>query len=95
MNYLADMDGTAAKTSSVSTLFDVNEAAEKLYDRGAWEPISSQRGEAAVFMQEGKARCSDWQPLSSALRVKAPDIDDYKKLSRTMKYLEREHSTCP
>jgi hypothetical protein len=80
----ADMGGTAPTPAS-SYLFDVNDSAEKLPE----ELGNLYHHNAAKLLFLCKRARPDVQPATAFLctRVKAPDVDDYKKLSRTMKYL--------
>jgi hypothetical protein len=79
-----DMSGTAT-TPAASHLFDVNESAEKL--PAAIGNIYHHNAAKLLFLCK-RAR-PDVQPATAFLctRVKLPDVDDYKKLTRTMKYL--------
>jgi Reverse transcriptase (RNA-dependent DNA polymerase) len=80
----ADMSGTV-RTPAASHLFDVNEDAEKL---------SAELGDffhhnVAKLLFLCKRARPDIQTAVAFLctRVKAPDVDDYKKLGRVMMYL--------
>ena len=79
-----DMDGTVPTPAS-SHLFDVNELAEKLSE----EIGNLFHHNAAKLLFLCKRARPDMQPATAFLctRVKGPDVDDYKKLSRAMKYL--------
>ena len=80
----SDMDGTAPTPAS-SHLFEVNELAEKL----STELGNLYHHNAAKLLFLCKRARPDVQTATAFLctRVKAPDVDDYKKLSRTMQYL--------
>ena len=79
-----DMDGTAPTPAS-SHLFEVNESAEKLSD----ELGNLYHHNVAKLLFLCKRARPDIQTAVAFLctRVKTPDVDDYKKLIRTMKYL--------
>jgi hypothetical protein len=80
----ADMDGTVISPAS-SHLFDINETAEKLSD----ELGSLYHHNVAKLLFLCKRARPDVQTAVAFLctRVKAPDVDDYKKLGRVMQYL--------
>jgi hypothetical protein len=79
-----DMDGTAPNPAT-SHLFEVNESATKLPN--AMSDLFHHNTAKLLFLCK-RAR-PDIQTAVAFLctRVKDPDMDDYKKLSRTMKYL--------
>jgi hypothetical protein len=79
-----DMEGTVTTPAS-SHLFDVNDDAEKLPD--AMSEMFHHNTAKLLFLCK-RAR-PDVQPAVAFLctRVTAPDVDDYKKLGRAMKYL--------
>jgi hypothetical protein len=79
-----DMEGTVTTPAS-SHLFDVNDDAEKLSD--AMSEMFHHNTAKLLFLCK-RAR-PDVQPAVAFLctRVIAPDVDDYKKLGRAMKYL--------
>jgi hypothetical protein len=80
----ADMDGESA-TPAANHLFQVNEEAEKLDEDDA--QLFHHHVAKLLFLCK-RAR-PDTQTAVAFLctRVKDPDIDDYKKLVRTMRYL--------
>ncbi len=79
-----DMDGTVPTPAS-SHLFEVNAVAEKL--NIAMSEMFHHNTAKLLFLC--KRAQPDIQPAVAFLctRVTAPDVDDYKKLGRTMKYL--------
>ena len=79
-----DMAGTAP-TPAASYLFEVNESAEKLAEQIG---IMYYHNAAKLLFLCKRAR-PDVQTAVAFLstRVKSPDVDDYKKLGRTLKYL--------
>ena len=87
----ADMDGTAVSPAA-NYLFDINENAEKL--------DSDQSDEyhhlTAKLLYLCKRVRPEMQPTVAFLctRVKQPDVDDWKKLGRCIKYL-RESKDLP
>jgi hypothetical protein len=80
----ADMEGTVP-TQASSYLFEVNDSAKKLSE----ELGNLFHHNTAKLLFLCKRARPDMQPATAFLctRVKAPDIDDYKKLGRAMKYL--------
>jgi hypothetical protein len=80
----SDMDG-AVITPASSHLFDVDESAEMLSE----ELGNTFHHNTAKLLFLCKRARPDIQTAVAFLctRVKAPDVDDYKKLARTMKYL--------
>ena len=81
----ADMDGEAA-TPAPSHLFEVNENDPKMLDKTRSDFF---RHNVAKLLFLCKRARPDIQTSVAFLctRVKGPDEDDYKKLSRVMKYL--------
>jgi hypothetical protein len=80
----ADMNGTVPTPAS-SYLFDVNDSSDKLSE----ELGNLYHHNVAKLLFLCKRARPDVQLATAFLctRVNAPDVDDYKKLSRTMKYL--------
>ena len=78
------MEGTVPTPAS-SHLFDVNDSADKL----SKEMGNLFHHNTAKLLFLCKRAQPDMQPATAFLctRVKAPDVDDYKKLGRAMKYL--------
>ena len=79
-----DMSGTVA-TPAASHLFDVNEDAEQLTSKLA-DPYHHNTAKLLFLCKRARP---DVQTAVAFLctRVKSPDVDDYKKLGRTMMYL--------
>jgi Reverse transcriptase (RNA-dependent DNA polymerase) len=83
-----DMKGESA-TPAANHLFQVDNAAEKLSS----DKSIMFHHNAAKLLFLCKRACPDVQTATAFLctRVKAPDIDDYKKLGRVMHYLRTTH----
>eukprot|EP00978_Attheya_sp_CCMP212_P044491 scaffold312039_cov31-Attheya_sp.AAC.1 len=82
-----DMDGTSV-TAAPTQLFEVNET----------NPVKLDEEQGVMFHHNvakllflSKRAIPDTQTAVAFLctRVQAPDVDDYKKLARVMKYLRR------